>query len=101
VERKGDFSCLNSGGSAEYHKAMNYLKSRVDDNNIYEQLITIVMPVYQSETSDITGGAQLYYSPKSKVPAGSVPWWAEHYKKINVNGINSNEFILFTGEKIK
>lgn len=101
VQRKGDFSSLNNGGSAEYHKAMNYLTSRIDNNNIYEQLIAIVMPVYHSEVGDITGGAQLYYSPKSMVPVNSIPRWASYYKKINVNGINSNEFVLFTGDRIK
>jgi len=52
---------------------MNYLTSRIDNNNIYEQLIAIVMPVYHSEVEDITGGAQLYYSPKSMVPVNSIP----------------------------
>jgi|GEM_PF-2057291 len=100
MEQKGAFSCLNSGGSTQYHKATNHLANRVDDNNTYEQLIAVVMPVYHGEVTDITGGAQIYYSPMSMVPAGSVPWWASSYKQITVAGINSSEFVLFTGEKI-
>ena len=60
----------------EYVKALNYLINRTGDNKLYEELIQTVMPIYNKKTYDITGGAQLYYSPRSMVPAGSEPSWA-------------------------
>jgi len=100
MEQPGQFSCLNDGGSPQYKKAVNYLKNRTNNNNKYEQLIAVVMPIYHGETTDITNGAQLYYSPKSMVPPGSKPYWADKYKRIYVSGINSNDFVLYTGERI-
>lgn len=91
---------LKNGGSNQYKLAVNYLKNRKDDNNKYEQLISVVMPIYHGEVTDITNGAQLYYSPKSMVPPGSKPYWADKYKRIYVNGINSSDFVLYTGERI-
>ena len=101
MKQKYQFSCLNDGGSPQYLKAVNYLKNRVDDGNTYEQIISVVMPIYHREVSDITGGAQLYYSPKSMVPPGSAPSWASVYKQITVPGIKSDDFMLYTGEKIQ
>lgn len=100
MKQKYQFSCLNDGGSPQYLKAVTYLKNRVDDGNTYEQIISVVMPIYHKEVSDITGGAQLYYSPKSMIPAGSAPSWASVYKQITVPGIKSDDFMLYTGEKI-
>lgn len=101
IEKKNAFSCLLNGGSKEYKKAVEYLENRVDDDGIYEQLIAVVMPIYYGEELDVTGGAQLYYSPKSMSPPGSEPWWASYYKQITVEGIDPNDFVLFTGERIK
>lgn len=95
------FSCLNNGGEPQYLLAVEYLKNRVDNGNMYEQIIATVMPIYHREVPDITGGAQLYYSPKSMTPKGSAPSWASEYKQISVEGIDSNDFVLFTGEKIR
>lgn len=100
MEKKGQFSCLNNGGSPEYLKAVNYLNNRNGSYKECEKLITTVMPIYHKEVPDITQGAQLYYSPKSMVPPGSAPSWATKYKRIKVNGINSNDFMLYTGERI-
>lgn len=100
MQQKDQFSCLKNGGSNQYKLAVNYLKNRKDDNNKYEQLISVVMPIYHGEVTDITNGAQLYYSPKSMVPPGSKPYWADKYKRIYVNGINSSDFVLYTGERI-
>lgn len=101
VMNSNHFDCLKEGGSNEYNKAVKYLENRVNDNGIYEQLISVVMPIYHGETTDITGGAQLYYSPRSMKPPGSKPWWEKYYKKVTVEGIDPNDFVLFTGERIQ
>lgn len=93
IQQKNQFSCLNDGGSDQYKLAVNYLKNRRDDNNKYEQLISVVMPIYHGEVPDITNGAQLYYSPKSMTPPGSKPYWVDntgegrwcYYYRLGVN----------------
>lgn len=94
------FSCLLPGYDEEYQLAMNYLENRVNDRNRYEQLISTVMPIYHKEVPDITGGAQLYYSPRSMKPPYSKPDWAASYKQIYIEGIDPDDFVIFTGEKI-
>ncbi len=101
MEQKGRFQCLSNGGSTEYCKAVEYMENRDGSDALYEQLISVIMPIYHGEVNDITGGAQLYYSPKSMNPPGSVPTWAAYYKRISVPGIDPNEFVFYTGERIK
>lgn len=100
IEQPHQFTCLSGGGSREYRKAVEYLENRVDDGGIYEQLISTVMPIYYNEVEDITGGAQLYYSPKHMNPPGSAPDWANSYKEIEVEGIEREDFVIFTGERV-
>ena len=84
----------------QYVYAMNYLTNRTGSNQHYENLITLVMPIYNRNATgvtDITGGAQLFYSPRSMVPAGSSPSWASsnQLSEVFIYGIPSNSFRFF------
>jgi len=82
-------------GSNEYKKAMEYLNNRTGDNQLYENLINTVMPVHNQTVDDITGGAQLFYSPRS-MPNGRKPNWNfTVLTEITVEGINANDFRFY------
>ena len=68
--------CMYTGfdayGGRNYNKAMDYLNNRDGTNATYEAIIWDVLAAYQS---DITNGAQLYYTPAAMRPSGSRPKW--------------------------
>lgn len=74
---------------------MNYLNNRTGDNQLYENLINTVMPVYNGTVDDITGGAQLFYSPNA-MPNGSKPKWDfTKLVEVTVNGVSSSDFLFY------
>jgi len=66
------FTGFDGYGSKNYQACMTYLNSRDGSNATYEAIILDVMAAYDN---DITGGAQLYYTPAAMKPAGSTPNW--------------------------
>lgn len=84
------------GYHAPFGKAMSYLNNRTYDNELYEKIICEVMPIYYGISEDFTGGATLFYSPKSMTPPYSLPDWNfEILNEIFIEGIDSNSFRMF------
>ena len=82
-------------GSREYVKAMEYLSKRSGDNQLYESLISTVMPIYDRKVGDITEGAQLFYSP-NKMSDGERPSWNfSLLEEVRIDGIDPNDFRFF------
>jgi len=71
------------------------VENRTGDNQLYESLISTVMPVYNRSVNDITNGAQLFYSPKSMTNGQSPPWNFSVLTEVTINGINSNDFRFY------
>ena len=69
------YSGFDAYGNNNYLACMDYLNNRDGSNSGYEQLISEVIPIYNGEEVDITGGCQLYYSPATMSPPGSQPKW--------------------------
>ena len=83
----------------QYILAINYLNNRTGDNQLYENLINLVLPIYNRTNTgmeDMTGGSLLFYSPRSMVPAGSTPNWNFGLlEEVIVPGIPSDSFRFF------
>ena len=93
---KTGFDSYNSGSDTPFGKAMSYLNNRTYDNELYEKIICEVMPIYYGISEDFTGGATLFYSPKSMTPPYSLPDWNfEILNEIFIEGIDSNSFRMF------
>jgi len=86
-----------SKNTTEFQKAKQYLNSRgAQTNTRYENLINIVLPIYRKQTTDITNGAQLYYSPKSMTPTGSKPAWDfSQLEEITFSGVDQNTIKVY------
>ena len=89
------------GQSTQYLRALNYLNNRTWDNEdyeklIYEELINVVLPIYNRESQDITGGVQIFYSPNAMSTPGSRPEYEyEKLEEIIIPGIDSWDFRFF------
>ena len=66
------YSGFDGYGNRNYDLCMAYLEERNGNNPVYEAIISDVLAAYES---DITGGCQLYYTPASMIPKGSMPAW--------------------------
>lgn len=83
--------------TSEYRKAMDYLENRTNDNELYEEIISVTIAIYRGDdVNDITQGSTLYYSPQSMEDPNSMPLWnfdllVEQY----VEGIDSNAIRFF------
>ena len=75
-----------------YNEAMLYLNNRDGGNKKIEDVISVVLPIYNGTIDTITDGAQWYYSPQSMVPIGSVPPFAvdSRYKEVLIEGVDKN-----------
>ncbi len=72
----------------EYCKAMNYLNNRTYDNDLYENVITIILPIYNDECDDMSYGATMYYNPKLVTPN----WNFAQLEELQIEGLESDEF---------
>lgn len=54
------------------------------------------LPIYEGIASDITNGGELYYSPDSMVPKGSVPPWNfNELEQIHIPNMSENSFKVY------
>ena len=80
------FTGFDGYGNKNYQACMTYLNSRDGSNATYEAIIWDVMAAYDN---DITGGAQLYYTPAAMKPAGSSPNWNfSVLTEVNIPGVD-------------
>jgi len=54
---------------------MDYLNERDGWDFFIEEIIDQVLPIYNKEVDDISGGALLFYTPAVMDPPGSEPDW--------------------------
>lgn len=72
-----------------YEDCMDYLNHRDGSNEEIETLIKQVLPVYEGTVSDITGGAQLFYTPAAMPRGEGGPRWDNSkLKEILISGID-------------
>ena len=80
------FTGFDGYGDENYQACMTYLNSRDGSNATYEAVIWDVMAAYDN---DITGGAQLYYTPATMKPAGSRPNWDfDVLTEVTISGVD-------------
>ena len=77
-------------GNSDYLACMDYLNNRNGGNNYYEQVVSEIIPIYNGEVEDITGGCQLYYTPASmKTPGSSLPDWDfSRLEEVTISGVD-------------
>jgi len=84
-----------------YGKGFFYKINNILIEQLYiENLIRTVLPIYNRNTTgvaDITGGVQLFDSPRSMIPAGSSPPWvsSNQLSEVFIPGISQNSFRFF------
>jgi hypothetical protein len=82
--------------SGQFLQALEYLNNRTGTDLLYESLIETVLPIYLGIASDTTDGAVLFYSPRSMIPADSMPPWDfNQLTEITIAGINPWYFRFF------
>lgn len=101
---------MNSGFDAytyknePYQEAEAYFADRDYSNDVIEEMIRIVIPVYRGQTEDITGGAVLYYSPEAqkklhdKNPqryAETPKWDFSQLQEVEIEGLENDDLIFY------
>ncbi len=86
--------CANTGfdgyGDANYNACMAYLNKRDGSNKTYEKIIAEVIPIYNGEVADITGGCQLYFTPAAMRPPGRMPNWNfDVIEEVEISGVDT------------
>ncbi|MBP1616058.1 MAG: hypothetical protein H6Q13_3506 [Bacteroidetes bacterium] len=90
--------------NAPYKEAIQYLNNRDGSNQRIEQLIKIVLPVYNRERMDVTGGAVLYYSPKAqeqlanenpRLYSRTPEWNFDVLELVNVSGAENDDLKFY------
>ena len=84
-------ACTGFGGYKSYlfHACMDYLNHRDGSNEEIELLIEQVLPVYEGKVSDITGGAQLFYTPAAMPKGVKGPRWdSSKLKEVLISGVD-------------
>lgn len=81
-------------GSKQYNKYMEYLHNRDGSNELYERVISAVMPVYFMDISDPTSFATLFYSPR---PNKEPPRYIKNPRvvEVTIEGVDSDKFRFF------
>ena len=82
------YSGFSAYGSYNYQECMKYLENRDGSNLVIEELISQVMPVYTGELPDITGGAQLFYTPAAMKPHTELRWNFGLLEEVIISGID-------------
>ena len=76
-------------GNAHFQECMDYLNERDGSNLRIEEIISEVMPVYTGEISDITGGAQIFYTPAAMRPnKKDLGWNPALLREVIISGID-------------
>lgn len=87
-----------------YKIAKSYLDNRDYTNAEIEKMISLVIPIYEGETTDISNGATMYYSPGAQKELHEK--YPEKYKEkpnwnfnlleeINISGIENDDFLFY------
>jgi RHS repeat-associated protein len=89
----------NREESWRYTDPNNPDKQNLTEKKSYQNSISAAIKVYNRESKgagDITGGANIYYSPKSMVPANSQPSWDfSKLTPVSVSGVGANNFKFY------
>ena len=77
-------------GNEDFQTCMDYLNNRDGRNSYYEQVISEIIPIYNGEVEDITGGCQMYYTPASMDPPGASPkgWNFSLLEEVSIDGVD-------------
>ena len=72
-----------------FKHCLEYLHGRDGSDDEIEQLISEILPIYTGEVSDLTGGAQLFYTPAAMPPHAKAPNWNYSIlKEVLISGID-------------
>ena len=82
------YSGFSAHGSYNYLECMKYLDNRDGSNQQIEELISQVLPIYTGEISDITGGAQLFYTPAAMKPHTQLGWNFGLLEEVIISGVD-------------
>lgn len=82
------FSGFSAHGSYNYQECMKYLDNRDGSNQQIEELISQVLPIYTGELPDITGGAQLFYTPAAMRPHTELHWNFGLLEEVILSGVD-------------
>ena len=82
------YSGFSAHGSYNYQECMKYLDNRDGSNQQIEELISQVLPIYTGEISDITGGAQLFYTPAAMKPHTQLGWNFGLLEEVIISGVD-------------
>jgi len=82
------YSGFSAHGSYNYQECMKYLDNRDGSNQLIEELISQVMPIYTGELPDITGGAQLFYTPAAMKPHTELRWNFNLLEEVIISGVD-------------
>ena len=82
------FSGFSAHDSYNYQECMKYLDNRDGSNQQIEELISQVLPIYTGELPDITGGAQLFYTPAAMRPHTELHWNFGLLEEVILSGVD-------------
>ena len=76
-------------GNAHFKECMNYLNRRDGSNVLVEEIISQVLPIYLGEIPDITGGAQIFYTPAAMSPHRTeLGWNPSLLQEVIISGVD-------------
>lgn len=76
-------------GNAHFKECMDYLNRRDGSNALVEEIISQVLPIYLGEIPDITGGAQIFYTPAAMSPHRTdLGWNSSLLQEVIISGVD-------------
>lgn len=75
-------------GNYYYEECMDYLNAQDGSNELIEEILAEVLPVYTHELPDITGGAQIFYTPAAMHPGRSLGWNSALLEEVIISGVD-------------
>ena len=76
-------------GNAHFKECMDYLNRRDGSNALVEEIISQVLPIYLGEIPDITGGAQIFYTPAAMSPNRTeLGWNPSLLQEVIISGVD-------------
>ena len=76
-------------GNAHFKECMDYLNRRDGSNALVEEIISQVLPIYLGEIPDITGGAQIFYTPAAMSPHRTeLGWNPSLLQEVIISGVD-------------
>ena len=87
----------NAVGSPQYNTCMDYLNNRDGSNEVYENLISTVIPIYEGEEEDFTGGAHYIFNiDGSAALLESLESQPERYEKCDpVSDVSDTDYCMY------